>query len=98
MHMITGIIEEVLLFPLGSGEELASYFIKGVIMLNLHPQFSHASYLTTSYQCLIVTELVDWSVCEHNSDLYHVACCPPPPPPPPPIILRDWPGEQASPD
>ena len=39
---------------------------KGIIMLNLHPQFSHASYLTTSYQCLIVTELVDWSVCEHN--------------------------------
>ena len=53
-------------------------------MLNLHPRFSHASYLTTSYQCLIVTELVDGVFVNIFRFRLYIASWPSL------IILRDW--------
>ena len=52
-------------------------------MLNLHPRFSHASYLTTSYQCLIVTELVDGVFVNIFRIRLYIASWPS-------LILRDW--------
>ena len=63
-QIVAGIIEEVLLFPLilGFGE---------VIYNNTEPPSSVLTCQLLNHQCLIVTELVDWSVCEHNIQIVY---------------------------